>query len=302
MPNRTDVTPSRDAATDLTTGAAPGGAAAPPLVDGYVNANPPHLRLDWSLSDRPFGRTRETPQDLTTLVADMDRFGVVRALLAPPPETAGGDPETGYRWTLDAVQQHPERFALSVRVDADQGMRALRQLERMVRNDGARALRIVPYRDGKRPTHRSYFPVYAKCVELGIPVTITVGLPLVPHEGTVQDPRHLDKVCAFFPELVIVSCHGGAPWTPTLVQLLKTWPNLYQMISAYAPSRYPPELIAFANSSRGRTKVFYGSDYPLIPFERVRRELPDCGISDASMPWFTSRNALRVFWGEETNA
>ncbi|MHB8464465.1 MAG: amidohydrolase family protein [Acidimicrobiales bacterium] len=273
----------------------------PWIVDGYVNANPPHLALDWSLSDRPFGRTRVAPQDLDTLLADMDRNRIARALLSPPPESAGGDAEAGYRWTLDAVQQHPDRFGLSVRVDADTGIRALRHLESMVRNDGARALRIVPYRDGKKASHFSYFPLYAKCIELELPVTVTVGLPLVPHAGVVQDPKHLDKVCAFFPELVLVSAHGGAPWTPTLLHLLRTWPNLLHMISAYAPSRYPAELVAFANSSGGREKMMYASDYPLVPFERIRRELPDCGISDEAMPWFTSRNAARVFWGEGTD-
>jgi predicted TIM-barrel fold metal-dependent hydrolase len=230
---------------------------------------------------------------------DLRAQQIARALIAPPPESAGGDQAAGYRWTLDAVQAHPDRLGLSVRVDADQGMRAVRALERMVRDDGARALRIVPYRDGKRPTHRSYYPLYAKCVELGIPVTITVGMPLVERPGTVQDPRHLDKLCAFFPELVVVSAHGGAPWTAMLVQLLRTWPNLHHMISAYAPSRYPPELVAFANTARGRRKVLYASDYPLLSFERVRRELPACGIGDDAMPWFLEKNALRVFWGQD---
>jgi uncharacterized protein len=271
---------------------------SPWIIDCYINANPPHLGLDWSLTDTTYGDNRPRPQTLEELVVDMDRHSIARGLLAPPPESAKGDPVAGYRWTLDAVQRFPDRFALSVRVDADQGIRAVRHLEHMVRNDGARALRIVPYRDGKRPTHRSYFPLYAKCIELGVPVTITVGLPLVQREGTVQDPRHLDKVCAFFPELVIVSAHGGAPWTTTLVQLLRTWPNLYTMISAYAPSRYPPELVAFANSKRGVTKVMFATDYPLLSFERVRRELPGCGITAATMPWFTVRNAARVFWGE----
>ncbi|HLN18068.1 MAG TPA: amidohydrolase family protein [Acidimicrobiales bacterium] len=275
---------------------------APWIVDGYVNANPPHLSLDWSLTDDLYGPARVPPQDLAELVADMDRHHIARALLAPPPESAKGDPVAGYRWTLDAVQSHPDRFALSVRVDADQGIRAVRHLERMVRNDGARALRIVPYRDGKRPSHRSYFPLYAKCIELGIPVTVTVGLPVVPREGMVQNPKYLDKVCAFFPELTIVSAHGGAPWTTLLIQLLRTWPNLYHMISAYAPSRYPPELVAFANSRRGRIKMMYASDYPMLTFERTRRELPDCGISEESMPWFTEANAARVFWGEGSAA
>lgn len=183
----------------------------PWIVDAYVNANPPHLGLNLGLTDNTYGSARTESQDLEHLVADMDRNNIARALLAPPPESAMGDPAAGYRWTLDAVQQHPDRFGLSVRVDAEQGMRAVRRLERMVGNDGARALRIVPYRDAKRASHRSYFPLYAKCIELQIPVTITVGMPLVQRPGTVQNPKHLDKVCAFFPELVVVSVHGVLP-------------------------------------------------------------------------------------------
>jgi predicted TIM-barrel fold metal-dependent hydrolase len=270
----------------------------PWIVDCYVNANPPHLGLNWGLTDETYGPAKMQPQNLVELVSDMDRHHIARALLAPPPESAMGDQAAGYRWTLEAVQQFPHRFGLSVRVDADQGIRAVRHLESMVRNDGARALRVVPYRDGKRPSHRSYYPLYAKCIELGIPVTITVGMPLVARPGIVQNPKHLDKVCAFFPELVVVSAHGGAPWTALLVQLLRTWPNLYHMISAYPPSRYPTELVTFANTGRGRKKVLYASDYPLLSFAR-RAELPDCGISDDAMPWFVEKNAARVFWGEE---
>jgi predicted TIM-barrel fold metal-dependent hydrolase len=271
----------------------------PWIVDCYVNANPPHLGLNWGLTDETYGPAKMQPQNLVELVSDMDRHHIARALLAPPPESAMGDQAAGYRWTLEAVQQFPHRFGLSVRVDADQGIRAVRHLESMVRNDGARALRIVPYRDGKRASHRSYYPLYAKCIELGLPVTITVGMPLVARPGIVQNPKHLDKVCAFFPELVVVSAHGGAPWTALLVQLLRTWPNLYHMISAYPPSRYPTELVAFANTGRGRKKMIYASDYPLLSFER-RAELPDCGISDDVMPWFVGKNAARVFWGEES--
>jgi uncharacterized protein len=274
----------------------------PWIIDAYVNANPPHLGLTWSLTDDTYGSARTDSQDLAQLVADMDRNHIARALLAPPPESAMGDQAAGYRWTLDAVQQHPDRFGLSVRVDAEQGIRAVRHLEKMAHNDGARALRIVPYRDGKRASHRSYFPLYAKCIELDIPVTITVGMPLVQRRGIVQNPKHLDKVCAFFPELVVVSAHGGAPWTGLLVQLLRTWPNLHHMISAYPPSRYPPELVAFANTRRGRMKMLYASDYPLLTFDRVRRELPDCGISDEALPWFLGKNAQRIFWREGDDA
>ena len=223
----------------------------PWIVDGYVNANPPHLGLTWSLTDDTYGGARTESQDLEHLLADMDRNHVAVALLAPPPESAMGDQTAGYRWTLEAVQRHPDRFGLSVRVDADQGMRAVRHLESMVRQDGARALRIVPYRDGKRASHRSYFPLYAKCVELAIPVTITVGMPLVQRRGIVQHPKHLDKVCAFFPELVIVSAHGVRLGRGFSCNSFGRGRTSVPHDLCLPPSRYPPELVDFANSARG---------------------------------------------------
>ena len=117
-----------------------GESEMPWIVDCYVNANPPHMGLNWGLTDETYGSRKAKPQDITELVADMDRHHVGRVLLAPPPESAMGDQMEGYRWTLDAVQHHPDRFGLSVRVNADDGMRAVRHLESMVRNDGARGI------------------------------------------------------------------------------------------------------------------------------------------------------------------
>ena len=69
----------------------------PWIIDGYVNANPPHLGLDWSLTDETYGPAKARPQDLEQLVDDMDRHRIARALLAPPPESAMGDQAAGYR-------------------------------------------------------------------------------------------------------------------------------------------------------------------------------------------------------------
>ena len=43
------------------------------IVDGYVNANPPHLGLDWTLTDDLYGANKARPHDLEGLLADMDR-------------------------------------------------------------------------------------------------------------------------------------------------------------------------------------------------------------------------------------
>jgi predicted TIM-barrel fold metal-dependent hydrolase len=269
-------------------------------IDCYVNANPPGSGVSWSRTDHVFGSSQDLkPLDANGLIAAMDDWGIGRALLAPPPMGSTGDPDAGHRWTLEAVQKYPERLRLSVRVNPRDGMTAVRQLESYVRNDGGAALRLVPGLIGLSMNDKAYFPVYAKCVELGIPITVTCGMPAARLPSYLQHPQYLDDVCVFFPELTIVSTHGGSPWSDELVGLMAHWPNLYHMLSAFAPRYYPKEIIDYLNSSRGRQKVMFATDFPLMSFQRAVTELPTAGISEKSLPYFLRHNAEKVFWGGE---
>jgi hypothetical protein len=78
--------------------------------------------------------------------------------------------------------------------------------------------------------HTMYFSIYAKCAELGIPISVNVGIPGPPVGGRCQDPVALDDVCAFFPELVVVMSHGGDPWAEMYVKLMTKWPSLHYML------------------------------------------------------------------------
>jgi hypothetical protein len=272
------------------------------IVDGYVVANPPELNLQFERDEYLF-HGHEPAHTAAQLVELMDAHGVSRALLAPPPrEDDSEETRIGHRFALEAVQQFPDRFGLTVRVNPHEGMNAVRQLTSMVQSDGAMALRLVPMRVGKPLNHKIFFPLYTKCVELGIPVTSTVGIPGPRVPGLMQHPKYLDELCYLWPELTIVTTHGGEPWTRLLVKLMTKWPNLYHMISAFAPRYYPKHTIEFLNTSRGRQKVMFATDYPMISFERALTELPDVPIESKSLPYFLYKNALRVFWGEDAAA
>ncbi len=268
------------------------------IIDCYVNGNPPDLGMEWGAADYLFGRSRSGAHSADGLVEHMDAHGIARALLTPPPEGAGATEEQGYRWTLDAVQRHPDRFRLSVRFDPRAGFGAVRELERQVREDGAGAVRIVPFRHEAPLTDPIYAPLFAKCIELGLPVTSTVGIPGPLVRGKFQDVLYLDDLCAAWPDLVLVTTHGGEPWTRLLALLLAKWPNLYHMISAFAPRYYPADTIDFLNTEAGRSKVMFATDYPMISFERALAELPSVPLAEASWEPFLFGNAARVFWHE----
>lgn len=262
--------------------------------DTFVNAYPPVSGAS-ATAPNPLGAPL-VRQSAAELIAQMDELGVARALIGEPMPTAGLTEEEGYRWTLEAVQRFPDRLSLTVRVDPNELMGAVRALERMVRADGAVAVRVSPARVGKPLTDRVYFPLYTKCVELGIPIMATVGLPAPRIPGLVQHPEHLDELCYLWPELTVISSHGGEPWADVLVALMAKWPNLYHVISAFAPRYYPPAIVKFVNSSRGRSKVLYGTDHPYLPMSRVLGELPDSGIDSESLAAFLGDNARRLFF------
>ena len=135
---------------------------------------------------------------------------------------------------------------------------------------------------------------YAKAIELGVPVTINVGIPGPRVPGECQNPMHLDEVMYFFPELVVVMAHGGEPWETTCVKLMLKWPNLYYYTSAFVPKHYPKAIIDFANT-RGADKVFYAGYHPTIALERLQQEMQNVPLRPHVWPKFLRENAIRVF-------
>lgn len=221
------------------------------------------------------------------LVPEMDRHNIERAVVTIILEDQA---------TLDALKTHPERFIPVVKVDPNDGMDAVRLLERMVKEYGIKAASLTPaFLNPPVPINdKKVYPVYAKCVELGLPVFITVGIPgpRIPYEA--QYVGLLDEVCWFFPELTVIMRHGGEPWTDLAVKLMLKWPNLYYSTSAFAPKHYPDDIVRYLNS-RGRDKVMYAGYFPTaLSLDRIFDELPQLKLKQEAWPKFLRENALRA--------
>lgn len=118
------------------------------------------------------------------------------------------------------------------------------------------------------PDQSAYYPIYAKCIELGLPLTINTGIPGPPAPAACQNPIHLDRVCLDFPELVLVMAHGADRWWNVAIRLMLEYRNLYLKTSVYAPEYFPPELLHFMGT-RGQDKVIFASDHPALSMERA---------------------------------
>lgn len=233
------------------------------------------------------------PLSIEQTVDLMDKAGVEKLMLA-----AWCRPE---RWvfTNDDIAQYtracPDRFVGVATVDLSRPVAAVAELERAVTELGFKALRIVPWLWKLPPNHRLYYPLYVKCVELGIPFCTQVGHtgPLMPSE-TGRPVPYLDEVALDFPELTIVAGHIGHPWTDEMIGLAWKHDNIYIDTSAYLPAYYPPQLVHFMRTY-GQDKVLFGTNFPQLPHDKCMQQVKALGLSEEVEAKFLHGNARRVF-------
>lgn len=234
-------------------------------------------------------------------LAKMDRAGIERSLLiavrAGDINVRGGF-EIPYERVHEVCRQHPDRFSGLAGIDPFRGMQGLRDLERAVREFGFVGAHLYPHWCGLAPDHAKYYPYYAKCCELDIPIMMQVGHNLVYSRErrlpSVGRPICLDQVAIDFPELKLIGIHIGIPWTDEMISMCWKHENVYTAGDAYAPKYWPKQYVHYANTF-GREKVLFGTDWPVIDPERAVREVGELGLHEKSWRLLMRENALRVF-------
>ena len=201
------------------------------------------------------------------LLADMDSAGVEHGVLTI-------DPEKPSKRVLEFSREHPDRFSLCAYVDVDHLMDAVWAVEDLVKNENVTMARVMPSHVGKAPTHPNYYPLYAKCLELDLPLSLFAGIPGPRLDAEVQNPIYIDRVCLDFPNLRLIMAHGADPWWGTAIRLMIKYPNLYMMTSAWMPKYLPDELINFINT-RGKDKLMWASDHPVLDMTKCLQGTQD---------------------------
>jgi len=216
---------------------------------------------------------------------EMDRFGVEIGLIG-----VGGDV------SRKALTRHPDRFVAQGSVDPNKGMEGIRDMVRQYEEFGVRS--FGAFNAGYNPqvgiADALMYPIYAKCVELGVPIFSCAGVPGPRFPMWPQKVELIDQVMYDFPELVLVMRHGAEPWIDLAVKLMLKWPNLHYSTSAFAPRYYPREIIEYANT-RGSSRIMYGGYFPMgMSLERIMSELDDVPFHADVFPAFLRENARRV--------
>ena len=169
---------------------------------------------------------------------------------------------------------------------------SLEEIEVAVKEYGFKYVWFHPISFGLRPDDRKCYPLYAKCIELGIPVGYQSGHSAEPLPSEPGHPMCADQVMLDFPELTLILTHTGWPWIDEWCSMIWRHANCYGAINAYFPSGLDPALVRFIGSSRGRDKVVSGSHgFGMTRFKKEFLELP---ISDESKRKILRENAMKV--------
>lgn len=231
----------------------------------------------------------------------MDAAGIERSFLIAV--RAGdlrmkGSFEIPYEKVAYWCHRYPERFSGLAGVDPYRGMQGLRDLTHAVQELGFVGAHLYPHWFRLAPNEALYYPYYAKCCELDVPLMMQVGQNLIYQKEvrlpSVARPILLDQIAIDFPELRLLGIHIGVPWTDEMIAMAWKHENVYIGIDAYAPKYLPPNLVHYMNSY-GAGKVLFGTDWPVIDPERAVAEVKAHNFKPEALRQIMRETAIKVF-------
>jgi len=231
----------------------------------------------------------------------MDRAGIERSLLIAVragDRNVKGSIELPYERVAKLCRKYPDRFSGLAGVDPFRGIAQLKDLDYAVNELGFVGAHLYPHWFGLAPDHAKYYPIYARCNELDIPIMMQIGHNLVYSKErrlpSVGKPICLDQVAIDFPTLKLLGIHVGIPWTDEAISMAWKHDNIFLAGDAYAPKHWPKQFVHYANTY-GSHKVLFGTDWPVIDPERAVAEIAEFNMRPAAHRQLMRTNALRVF-------
>ena len=198
-------------------------------------------------------------------------------------------------------QANSPRFLGLASVDPNKGMRSVRELEHAVTRLGLVGLHLPCFEHKLEVNAKELYPLYAKCIELDVPVNVHVGMSFSSAvRMTYGLPRYLDEVMVHFPELKVVASVPGFPWVLELIGVAWRHPNVHIALNALRPkylqtagSGFEP-LLQYGRTVL-RDRIICGSNWPLQSVRRYFSELDALPLEDEVRDAWLGGNAARLF-------
>ena len=262
-----------------------------------------HLALDDELNAAAAKYFKGDPYDPTVhdIAADYREKKMAAVIFTVDAEAATGQMTLSNEEIADAAAEYPDVLIPFGSIDPARGKAGIRAARRLVEDHGVRGFKFHPSFQDFLPHDRTVYPLYEELQSLGVPALFHtgqtgIGAGLPGGRGIklrYSDPMLLDDVAADFPGLTIIMAHPSVPWQDAAISVATHKANVYIDLSGWSPKYFPPQLVRAANTML-KTKVLFGSDYPLLRPERWIRDFEALEIKDEVRPLIMKENAIQA--------
>jgi len=237
-----------------------------------------------------------------TALADYYRSRKMACVVFTVDERITGRPQVSNDAVAEFASKNADIAIPFASLDPNRGADAVREARRLVSSGLVRGLKLHPPLQQFFPNDRIAYPLYEVFAEARLPVLFHTG-----HSGIgtgmrggggirlkYGHPMPIDDVAVDFPDLPIIMAHPSFPWQDEAISVCLHKAQVYIDLSGWSPKYFSPTLIQYANTLL-KTKVLFGSDYPLLTPDRWMADFEKIGIKDDVRPLILKENAMRLF-------
>jgi predicted TIM-barrel fold metal-dependent hydrolase len=241
------------------------------------------------------------PRDAAGL-AEYYRSREMACVIFTVDETLSGMPRLTNDQVVEFAQANPDIAIPFCSINPKRGAEGVREARRLVDAGVVRGLKLHPPIQEFSPDDRIAYPLYEVFAEAKLPVLFHTG-----HSGIgtgmrggggirlkYGNPMPIDDVAVDFPDMPIVMAHPSFPWQDEAISICLHKPQVYIDLSGWSPKYFSPNLIQYANTLL-KTKVLFGSDYPLLTPDRWMADFEKIAIREEVKPLIFKENARRLF-------
>ena len=217
-------------------------------------------------------------------------------------ERITGRPQVPNEDVAAFAQENSDIMIAFASVNPMRGQDAVNEARNLIRNNGVRGFKLHPPLQEFFPSDRRAYPFYEVMAEHKMPVIFHTGHSGIgtgmPGGGGVRlkygNPMDIDDVAVDFPDMPIIMAHPSFPWQDEAISVCLHKPQVYIDLSGWSPKYFSPTLIQYANNML-KTKMLFGSDYPMLTPDRWLAEFAKIAIKDEVRPLILKENAARLF-------
>jgi hypothetical protein len=203
-------------------------------------------------------------ESIPAMIARMDEAGVDKVFITQTKMWSYWNKwmymDTQLEDVLQYTEKYPDRFVGLAGYNPFRIKESLREIETAVTKHGFKGVYVhifgfdIPLHDKKM------YPLYAKCLELDVTVSVQAGHVLEAMPSEHGRPIYLDYVASDFPELRILGAHTGWPWVEELMSVCYKWEHVWFGVDAWMPKYLKPEIVSFIGSRMGQDRAVWGTN------------------------------------------